>query len=192
MIIFSRLSHFLHHEFNLFWLKPFVFFFYAERTLAVPKCDFFVVALIHHVSLFSCCWCAGLWRSVRPRLRTTRWLLLQPRRPANAPVNQPAGTRLPFAVGSAPRLRIWILRVARSLARSARSTPTRAPASRRKQSPHSTLGRGALSRRRPHRPPPPSSSYTSSNLAKPRLVLPPLHPPFPMASPRRASRSAAQ
>lgn len=49
MIIFSRLSHFLHHEFNLFW--PLNFFFSAERTRAVPKCDIFVVDLIHRILL---------------------------------------------------------------------------------------------------------------------------------------------
>lgn len=68
--------------------------------------------------------------------------------------------RTSFPVGSAPGLRIWILRVGRS-------TPTRLPAS---PAAARTLGCGLFTAEtcRPLSPPPPLP-YSSSSLSKPRL-----------------------
>lgn len=86
----------------------------------------------------SCYWRTGPWRSLSPGLQPLAGLFYSYRGRQMLLSISPS-RRTSFPVGSAPGLRIWILRVGRS-------TPTRLPASPR-CSPHTRLW--ASRRRRP-------------------------------------------
>lgn len=193
MIIFSRLSHFLHHEFNLFWLKPSDFFFFFTLKGLVP---------FQSVIYFCCCFntpCFTVLLLLMRRSLEVRAPQIENHSLASLTATEAGKCSCQSARRDAPPFRSRERTAAshldftrRSLGsvhayKSARLPPQAEPAQHTRPWGSFTTETSPSS----------SSSFFFLHLLQfsqgsPRLAPPPLHPPFPMASPRRASRSAAQ